>query len=276
MTSATRKVWVGAVAICAGWLGACGEPIVPHSPPALYNLAQEQLANGQFSPALDTLAQVADEAPESELGGRARVLRAALLGGLARACQQIGESYMAGSKAAGEAEHAPAMRTTAMDYFGRARGYSLEMIEALDRLRKSPPADPLSLAFSLPAGAQEQSDTLARVRQGQALPDKERLQAEEARVFQGVKKTLVQMAGTRGDLDQVFLADFYLGAGRALLDLSRIYGPEALRTPRMIRLYQRRALALAEEAGEVAAAAGNERIKAESRELQQYCRNALK
>ncbi len=108
------------------------------------------------------------------------------------------------------------------------------------------------------------------------VPDKERLQSEENQVFGGFRETVAWLAGTRGERDRVFLADLYLGAGRALVELSSLYGPKGLRNARMVRLHHRRALALAEEAGELAAAIGNDRLKAESQKLQGYCRNALR
>ncbi|MFQ5695375.1 MAG: hypothetical protein ACE5HB_05250, partial [Terriglobia bacterium] len=133
----------GALAVCAFLLAACGEPIVPRSPEALYALAQQQLSNNNFSPALDTLARVVREAPDSESGRRARVLQIALLGGMARAFREVAESYLAGSQEAGAAAYAPRMRSVAMDYFGRARGRSIEMVEALDRLMREPLTAPL-------------------------------------------------------------------------------------------------------------------------------------
>ncbi|MEE8200823.1 MAG: hypothetical protein V3R29_06605 [Candidatus Acidoferrales bacterium] len=260
--------------VAALLLGACGAGEQRRSE-ALLGRAQEQIANGRFTPALDTLARAAREAPESESGQRARVLHLALLGGMARGYRAMAESYLEGWRAAGEAPQASRMRAAAMDYFGRARASSLDMVDATQALLKAPPAEPVRLDFSLPENPPGESETLGRIRQGQPVPDRERLEAEKKEILGGLARTLSTLAGTRGEPERVARADFYLGAGRELIELSSIYGPEALRNRRMTRLYYRRALALAERAGELAAQAGNNRQAAESEELQEYCQEAL-
>ena len=269
----SRRTLLGWSALAAaGWLlAACGEPIVARSPEALYALAQQQIANASYSPAADTLARVVLAGPESEPARRARVLRLALLGGMARGYQQVGESYLAGSKSAGAAAYASQMRTIALDYFGRARGSSLEMMDALDRMLREP-ASPLSGAdISLAAAAAERA-VLAQVRQGQWVEDAIRLRAERAEVGEQVRQVLAGFAGTGGK--EVDPAALYLAAARELLTLSGIFGPEGLREPRSLRLYHERALQLAERAGELAA--GRPPLLEESARLQALCRDALK
>ena len=237
----SRRTLLGWSALAAaGWLlAACGEPIVARSPEALYALAQQQIANASYSPAADTLARVVLAGPESAPARRARVLRLALLGGMARGYQQVGESYLAGSKSAGAAAYASQMRTIALDYFGRARGSSLEMMDALDRMLREP-ASPLSGAdISLAAAAAERA-VLAQVRQGQWVEDAIRLRAERAEVGEQVRQVLAGFAGTGGK--EVDPAALYLAAARELLTLSGIFGPEGLREPRSLRLYHERAL----------------------------------
>ena len=269
MSQRTLLGWSAAAA--AGWLlTACGEPIVARSPEALYAVAQQQIANANYSPAADTLARVVLAGPESEPARRARVLRLALLGGMARGYQQVGESYLAGSRSPGAAAYASQMRTMALDYFGRARGSSLEMMDALDRMRREPAGPLLGVDLSLPAAGAERA-VLVQVRQGQWVEDAIRLRAERAEVGAQVREMLAGFAGTGGN--EIDPAALYLAAARELVTLSGIFGPESLREPRSLRLYHERALQLAERAGELAA--DRPPLLEESARLQALCRDAL-
>lgn len=267
-------------------LAACGGPIVPRSPEALYVLAREQMANSNYYPASDSLARVAREAPFTDWGRRARVLQIALLGGMARGYKQFAESYLAGSRQAGAAAYASQMRSMAMDYFGRARGRSLEMVEALDHLLREPSTQPLRVDIPLPAAAEAGGGALARVRQGTRLEDDERLRVEQQELTQGFAGMLATLGGAGDDLAQARArfqgsvveldpAAFYLGAARELLAMSSIYGPEALGDRRLFRLYHARALAAAERAAQLAAAQGNARLREEAERLQQLSRAGL-
>ena len=268
-----RRFLLCAGGVAAGWLlAACGEPIVARSPEALYALAQQQLASANYSPAADTLARVVRAGPESEPARRARALRLALLGGMARGYQRVGESYLEGSKSAGAAAYASQMRAVALDYFGRARGSSLEMMDALDRMLREPASPPLGAGFTPPGAAAAERAVLAQVRQGQWIEDAARLRAERAEVQQGLAQMLAGYAGTGGG--EVDPAALYLAAARELVTVSGIFGPEGLREPRSVRLYHERALQLAERAGELAG--GRPRLREESERLQAQCRGVLK
>src|SRR3990167_3877891 len=270
----SRRTLIGWSAVAAaGWLlAACGEPIVARSPEALYALAQQQIANASYSPAADTLARVVLAGPESAPARRARVLRLALLGGMARGYQQVGESYLEGSKSAGAAAYASQMRAVALDYFGRARGSSLEMMDALDRMLREPARPPLGAGFTPPGAAAAERAVLAQVREGQWIEGAARLRAERAEVQQGLAQMLAGYAGTGGG--EVDPAALYLAAARELVTVSGIFGPEGLREPRSVRLYHERALQLAERAGELAG--GRPQLREESERLQAQCRGVLK
>lgn len=266
----------------------CDGPIVARSPEALYALAKEQIARVSYHAAVDTLAKVTREAPQSELAQRARVLRVALLGGMARAFKEIGESYLEGQREAGEAPHASQMRSVAMSYFGRARGRSMEMLEAVERLMRDAPAEPLGVDFPLPEVPAGGNPALANVRQGNWIEHQELLEAEREEMVRGLATVVAGLVDTDGDLArarerlrfhgtafQVDPANLYLGAARELVHLSGIYGPEALRDERMLRLYRQRAAAVAQRATQRAAAIGNDRIRSESERLLSERRQAL-
>jgi hypothetical protein len=163
------------------------------------------------------------------------------------------------------------MRTMALDYFGRARGSSLEMMDALDRMLREPVGPLPGMEVSLAAAAAERS-ALAQVRQGQWVEDAVRLRAERAEIGEQVRQVLAGFAGTGGK--EVDPAALYLAAARELVTVSAIFGPEGLREPRSVRLYHERALQLAERAGELAA--GRAPLADESARLQALCRHVLK
>lgn len=283
-----RRAWLGcALGGVALLLLSCDGPIVARSPEALYALAKQQIAHANYSPALDTLSKVIRESPQSEPARRAHVLRVALLGGMAQAFKDIAESYLEGHQQAGAAAYASQMRSMAIDYFGRARGHSIELVEALDRLQQEATPAPWRLDLPLPQAASG-SAVLAKVRQGTWVEDPERAQAEREELRQGLAQMLAGLVDTEGNLDrarerlrfrglpfEVEPANFYLGAARELLNLSSIYRPEALRDPRMFRLFHERAAAAAARAAQRAAEIGNDRIRDESEQLQRHCQTVL-
>ena len=274
-------------ALCAVLLLGCDGPIVARSPEALYALAKEQMAHANYSPAVDTLARVVREAPQSESARRAHVLRIALLGGMARGFKDVAESYRAGAQQAGAAAYATQMRSLAMDYFSRARGRSIEMVEALDRLMSEAATGPLRVDFPLPEVAAADSAALGKVRQGNWVEDPARLQAEQEEVRQGLAEMLATVLGAGGDIHkargrfrgrevELDLAVFYLGLAQEIVDISSIYGPQALQDRRVFRLYHKRALAAAEQAARLAGEKGNTQLQEESERLKRHCQEVLR
>lgn len=258
--------------LLAALLAACGGPIVAHSPEALFALAQEQIGNASYNPAADTLARVTREAPKTELGRRARLQRLALLAGMARALREIGEAYLKGHEQAGAAAYSPQMRAVAMDYFGRSRGRSLEMIETLDALLREPLPGPVRLEFSLPA-AGAASQTLARVQQGAWVDAAQLGPVEKERLTSAMAQARDALAGSGAESSP---ARIYLGAAREILDLSSIYRPEALGDKRLVRLFHERAASAAGLAAELAAKSGDHPLEADSRQVVAQCQDVLK
>jgi len=267
------RVFAGALAaLAAALLLACSGPIVARSPEALYALAQEQIGNANYNPAVDTLARVARQAPQTELGRRARLQRITLLAGMARAFRDIAEAYLKGHEQAGAAAYAGQMRAVAMDYFGRSRGRSLEMIEALDYLLREPLPGPVQLELALPsAGAPSQ--TLARVRQGNWVDAGELGPVEKVGLANSMTQARAALADASAELEP---ARIYLGLARELLDLSSIYRPEALGDKRLVRLFHERAASAAGLAAELSGRTGNRQLGEESRQLVAHCQDVLK
>lgn len=272
--SKERKIFflVAVAAAAAALLLACSGPIVARSPEALFALAQEQIGNANYYPAADTLARVAREAHNTDLGRQARLLRITLLTGMARAFRDIADAYLVGHQQAGAAAYSGQMRAIAMDYFGRSRGRSLEMIEALDALLREPLPGPVRLALSLPASASA-SQTLARVRQGTWVDAAELGPVEKDGLAAAMAQSRTALAGGATDPSP---ARIYLGLARELIDLSSIYRQEALGDRRLTRLFHERAASAAGLAAELAGKSGNRQLEEESRQLVAHCQDVLK
>ena len=237
----------------------------------LYSLAYEQLAAGNYYSASDTFKRVMKESAQSPQAGGAAVLHIALVGGMARSYKDIAESYRAGAKQAGAAPHARRMRTMPVDYFGRARGRSLEMVEAIDLFFNQPAAGPLRVDF--PAfGGTGATMSLGKIRQGQWLEDKELVAAEKQSVRQGAEALLAHLApGNRPDLSPAHLS---LALAEELLEMSSLYDKDALDDHRLLRLYHQRAETLAERA-EKLGLPGDAATAGRLAEVKQRCQKAL-
>ena len=265
-----KNCWL-ALLLCLG-LAACGEPIVPRTPEALYNLAKQQLTNGRYRAASDSLQRVTETDPTGELGRRALVLRTALLGGMTRGFQSIGEEYLAGYKKT----QSPELRTVAMDYFSRSRGRSLELVDVLEQALKQPTTSPFRVDY-WPAPAA--GGALQKARQGQLLSETELLAAERATVQRSLAEVLSGLAGQTGapgTQTDIEPAVFYLGAAQELVRLTDIFRPEALDERRMTRLLLERAATLARQAAQLAQAKGDRKTQASAEQLLQQYEGALK
>ena len=270
----TRKnfCFAALAAASAALLLACGGPIVARSPEALFALAQEQIGNANYYPAADTLAKVAREAHNADLGRQARLQRITLLAGMARAFRDIADAYLVGHQQAGAAAYSGQMRAIAMDYLGRSRGRSLEIIEALDILMRDPLPGPVRLALSLPASSSA-SQTLARVRQGTWVDAAELGPVEKDGLAAAMAQSRTTLGGGATDPSP---ARIYLGLARELFDLSSIYRQEALGDKRLARLFHERAASAAGLAAELAAKSGERQLEEESRRLVAQCQDVLK
>jgi hypothetical protein len=278
--TAGQKLVLGATA--ALLLAACGGPIVARSPQALYALAKEQIVNANYTPAVDTLARISREAPGSDMAGRAQVLQIALLAGMARSLQEIGESYLAGSREAGAAAYAPQMRSIAMDYFGRSRSRAIEMVEALDRLMQRPLGSSLRVDMTAGTTPQGGPGVLVKVRQGTWVESEEMLPVENALIQREFGEMLNQLSGggapEPGAASEVALdpAALYLAGAQEIVSLTDSLRAEALNDPRMARVFYERAARAAGRAAELAQQEGKQEMARQSQELLARCQNALK
>ncbi len=265
-----RRVVAALAALLLAGLAACDGPIVPRSPEALYSLAQQQLANSQFRAAGDTLKRISREFPATEQGRRAAPLYIALEGGLARGYQSMGDTYLAGHRQAGEAPHAPQMRALAVDYFGRARGESIEMMEGVEWLMKQPPAEAFRL--DAPVRTLEATAFLENVRAGKLIADAQRAQAEQQEIWRGIQATGGVLGGAGTAVEP---AAFYLGAARELVEAVALFGSDRLNETRMVGLYYERAAGVARHAAQLAQAKGDRRTQEEAEALVERCQEAL-
>jgi hypothetical protein len=257
------------LALLALLITACSGPIVARSPEALYALAKEQMANANFTQAVDTLARVAREQPEGELAGQAHVLRLALLTAMARGAREIGESYLAGHLHPDATDAAPQMRSVAIDYFGRSRRRGIEIVEALDRLLHQPPA--ATLRVDLSAAPQPSGDDggLAQVRQGKMLEYDDLVRLEDVVVRRELAQVLSGLGRTPEATTLVELqpAALYLALAQEIVGVSDIYRDAALDEPRMRRVFYQRAANAASRAAELARQGGSQALADQAERL---------
>lgn len=261
-----------ALLLCLG-LAACGEPIVARTPSQVYNLAKQQLTNGQFRAAGDSLQRVMELDPASEPGRRALVLRTALLAAMTRSFQSIGEDHLAGYKQS----QLPELRTVGVANFSRARGRALELMEVLEQALKQPAPSPFRVDY-WPAPATG-GDVLQKARQGQPLSETELTQAERAVVQRNFGETLATLAGKTaapGTEVEVAPAVFFLGAAKELVRLAGLFQHEALKERSLAQLSLDRAATLARQAEQLAQASGNQAVQAEAGQVLRQSEEARK
>lgn len=254
-------------------LVACREPSVPRTPKDFYYLSKERLSSGQYRAAADGLKRATETDATGDLGRRALALRIALLSGTARGFQSIGEEYLAGY----QQKKAPELRTMAMDYFSRARGQSLELLDALEQALKQPTTTPFRVDYwpaPVAVGA-----PLQKARQGQLLSEAESTAAERAAVQQGLAEALTGLTGKTGLSGaeiEVEPAVFFLGAAQELVRMTSLFRAEALGEQRLTQLTLERAATLARQAEQLAQTGGNPKVQAEAGQVLRQCEEALK
>jgi len=265
-------------ALLALLVTACGGPS-PTGPDALYALAKEQIANANYVPAIDNLAHAARAQPPGDAAARARALRPALLAAMARSLRDIGEAYLAGHQQAGDAPHAAQMRSTAMDYFGRARSRANEVVEALDAMVQQPDAPAVRVDLTAAPAAAADTPALDNIRQGRPPEYEDLVRLEKALVRTELAQVLAGLsrAGAAGAETEVELsaAAFYLGLTREIVGLADIYRDAALNDPRMRRLFFQRAATAAARAAELARAQGNQPLAQQAEQLVAECQDVL-
>jgi hypothetical protein len=184
--------------------------------------------------------------------------------------QRIGEDYLAGYKQS----QSPQLRVVALDYFSRARGRSLELVDVLEQTLKQPATSPFQVDY-WPASVSG-AEALQKARQGQLLSDKELEAAERAAVRASLAEALSSLTGRTGAPAEAEPAVFYLGAAQVLVRLADIFRPEALDEQRMTQLLRERAATLARQAAQLAQAAGDQKTQAGAEQLLQQVEGVQK
>lgn len=260
IVSGTVARWCLAGVLLGGWLAnaGCREPIVPRGPEQLYELAREQLRNENYVRAVDTLARVAREAPDSSYGVKAGIIRLAVLAGLARSAQALGEFYLEIREQMEDSGRRSELYTAALDQFTLGQSWALALLEALSEHGPALAEDPLVIDPVLPITPAPEHPALARLRAGERISESERRAIERDAVRRGMAEMMTALLGEPGNFgrayDRLALGQAEVSPaavrvvfGHELVRLSRLFGQRALNQPRYERLFQERALALAEQ-----------------------------
>lgn len=276
-------VWV--LVGLVGLHGGCGEPIVPRGPEQLYGLAREQIRNQNYVRALDTLARIARESPDSPYAVKATLTRLVLLAGLARSSLALGQVYLQAGGKAQEPDYRSELRIAAMGQFGVGQSWALGLVEGLDPWPRVLAAKPWVIDPVLPLTPAAEHPALGRLREGQRVASPERAAIERNAIRRGLAEMMAALAGAPGDFGRAYErlarenapvepAVVYLAFGNELVSLSALFGKEALDNPRYLRLFHERALALAERG--LAASSPSDPLRArQADELRQRCREVL-
>ncbi len=282
-----KRILLGVLLLAwvVGWT-SCGEPIVYRGPMQLAQLAREQIVNGNYVAALNTLSRIAKESPESDYALKANLLRVALLGGLARGYQRLGQIHLEGYDNAMTVDYRDELHRTAMDYFGRAQTQVLELVETLDALLPTLEGKALVIDAPLPTVPVEANPAVVRLRAGRRLLDAERVQIEPEEIRRSLVEMLAALVGAADDpaRARALYAQgntplepdiFFLAVGRELIALSGIFAYRALNTPHFHRLLHERALTAVDKV----LAAGRKPpspVLEEAQKLQRQCRRVLR
>lgn len=287
MASTTPQRLFGWIFLLSGLvsLAGCGEPIVPRGPVQLYHLAGEQIRNKNYVRALDTLARVARESPDSPYGVKARLTRLALLAGLARSALALGELYLEVGEEVDATAYRSELHRAAMDQFGVGQSWALALVEALDQELPALADKPLVIDPLLPTTPAPAHPALSRLRQGERIPEPERRAIERDAVRRGLAEMMAALAGARGDFGRAHdalahanarlePAAVFLAFGNELVRLSALFAKEALDNPRYLRLFHERALVLADQALAASGPADSPRAL-QAQQLKRHCQQVL-
>ncbi|MFQ5925804.1 MAG: hypothetical protein ACE5MH_00025 [Terriglobia bacterium] len=266
-------------------LVACSGPIVPRGPEQLYRLAGEQINNENYVRALDTLARIARNSPDSRYGAKASLTRLALLAGLARSALTLGELYLEVREEVEAAAYRSELHTAAMNQFGLGQSWALALVEALDQQLPTLADKPFLMDPLLPTTPAPEHPALARLREGEPIPEPERRAIERAAGRRALAEVMAALAGAPGDFGRAYdalaqgnarlePAAVFLAFGNELVSLGGLFGKKALNNPRYQRLFYERALALAERA--LAATTSPDSPRAQQAErLKRHCQEVL-
>lgn len=271
-------VWVG------GWT-SCGEPIVYRGPVQLSQLAREQIVNGNYVAALDTLSRIVKESPDTDHALKASLLRVALLGGLARGYQRLGQIYLEGYDNAMSVDYRSELQRTAKDYFGQAQTRVLELVETLDALLPTVEGKTLVIDVPLLTVPAEENAAVVRLRAGRRLLDAERAQIEPEEIRRGLVEMMAALVGAAEDPARARSlyaqgntplepGTFFLAVGKELVELSGIFDRRALNNPNFHRLLHERAVVAADKVL-LAVKKPDSPLVREAQKLQQQCRRVL-
>jgi hypothetical protein len=162
------------------------------------------------------------------------------------------------------------LRAVGVDYYGRARGEAIEMMESAEWLMKQPAEGAFRL--ELPPRTLEAVTFLEQVRTGKPIDDAQRARAEQQEIWTGIHATAGALGGAGSAIEP---AVFFLGAAREVAEAVALFGPERLNELQMARLFHERAAGLARHAAQLAQSKGDRRTQEEAETLVQRCQEAL-
>jgi hypothetical protein len=179
--------------------------------------AKANLQASDFAAALSNLEITIKTTSNETTKKEASLLRVILLTATADADQQMAAAYQAGAHEPSAQGQTGAFYKMRGDYGNTARAYLMNAMQAVmdERGKLDANTAPVALDVAFPGFTGGMDETLVRIKQGQLVPDAERLTSEHQLTRNAMAKVLTALAGAGSDLNKG--KDLY-GAGKVNVD----------------------------------------------------------
>jgi hypothetical protein len=211
-----------------------------------YEFARAHLGRMEYDAALKSIDQMVQAAGGGPLAQEGRVLLVVLQAGMAEGAKEMADAYQQGFlQPAGQARQRDfvGMRSS---YYGMARVYLLDALEALMKQRSALGKEPLQVQFRFPDYTGTAPAALARIRSGTWVEESERFSAQKEATRNAFARTVARAAGAGDDLSKghaLFEASpqfdprmYLIALSEQLLRVSEIFEPRGINEPRYRRI----------------------------------------
>lgn len=267
---------------------ACSKPVPRPTGVAFeYESAKEMFQRGRFDRAIEFTDGLVTASPPNEFTERARVLRAALLGGHVRAYKELADAYAKGAEATKNPRFKGEYSRLRHDYLQYASRAALGLGELSHAILNST-GYPAQATLEAPYPTAEGPVTLpalAKVTEGGWIEPEEQESVQVDALRKGIQEALSDLVGAdrakvraamKAGPVQISGVDFAIYMGRQLLEGASVFDRTRMRDSQKLKVLAGQA----EEAAKAALAMLKEKPDAEKekevRKLQEQIKNVVK